>query len=124
MIAHEVGHHVQNLLGILPKAEQLQRDASEAQANQIQVRIELQADCFAGLWDRAETTDGTIESFTIITCEAGPDCVPYHNRQPVVLERDQWARWLDLTADPQKLLRAGAAGEIAVERALEPAPPA
>jgi uncharacterized protein len=50
VIAHEVGHHVQNLLGILPKAEQLQRDASEAQANQIQVRIELQADCFAGLW--------------------------------------------------------------------------
>ena len=50
VIAHEVGHHVQDVLGILPKASQLQQDASEDQANQIQVRIELQADCFAGLW--------------------------------------------------------------------------
>lgn len=50
VIAHEVGHHVQNLLGILPKAERLERDASETEANQIQVRVELQADCFAGLW--------------------------------------------------------------------------
>jgi uncharacterized protein len=50
VIAHEVGHHVQNLLGILPKAERLERDASETEANHIQVRVELQADCFAGLW--------------------------------------------------------------------------
>jgi predicted metalloprotease len=51
VISHEVGHHVQNLLGILPKAQQAQQSAgSKAQANQIQVRIELQADCFAGVW--------------------------------------------------------------------------
>jgi predicted metalloprotease len=50
VIAHEVGHHVQNLLGILPKAEELQRSASETRANQIQVRLELQADCLAGVW--------------------------------------------------------------------------
>jgi predicted metalloprotease len=50
VIAHEVGHHVQNLLGILPKAEEAQSQASETAANQIQVRVELQADCFAGLW--------------------------------------------------------------------------
>jgi uncharacterized protein len=51
VIAHEVGHHVQNLLGILPKAEGAQRAAgSKAAANRIQVRIELQADCFAGVW--------------------------------------------------------------------------
>jgi uncharacterized protein len=51
VIAHEVGHHVQNLLGILPKAQQAQRVAgSRAAANQIQVRVELQADCFAGVW--------------------------------------------------------------------------
>ena len=51
VIAHEVGHHVQNLLGILPKAQGAQRAASsKAQANRIQVRIELQADCFAGVW--------------------------------------------------------------------------
>jgi predicted metalloprotease len=51
VLAHEVGHHVQNLLGILPKAQQAQQAAgSRAQSNQIQVRIELQADCFAGVW--------------------------------------------------------------------------
>jgi len=56
VIAHEVGHHVQDVLGILPKASQLQQSASESQANQIQVRIELQADCFAGLWaNRSQT---------------------------------------------------------------------
>jgi uncharacterized protein len=51
VIAHEVGHHVQDLLGILPKATAQQRAAgSKAAANAIQVRIELQADCFAGIW--------------------------------------------------------------------------
>ena len=51
VIAHEVGHHVQNLLGILPKAEAEQRAAgSKAEANRIQVRVELQADCLAGVW--------------------------------------------------------------------------
>jgi predicted metalloprotease len=51
VIAHEVGHHVQDLLGILPKAQAAQRAAgSKAAANAIQVRIELQADCLAGVW--------------------------------------------------------------------------
>jgi hypothetical protein len=51
VIAHEVGHHVQNLLGILPKAQHAQQVAnSKAEANQIQVRVELQADCLAGVW--------------------------------------------------------------------------
>ena len=51
VIAHEVGHHVQNLLGILPRATQMQQAAgSKAQANNIQVRVELQADCFGGVW--------------------------------------------------------------------------
>jgi uncharacterized protein len=51
VIAHEVGHHVQNLLGILPKAQNAQRAAgSKAEANRIQVRVELQADCLAGVW--------------------------------------------------------------------------
>ena len=51
VIAHEVGHHVQDLLGVLPKAESAQQAAgSKAAANRIQVRIELQADCFAGVW--------------------------------------------------------------------------
>jgi uncharacterized protein len=51
VIAHEVGHHVQNLLGILPKVQQAQQVAtSKADVNQLQVRVELQADCFAGVW--------------------------------------------------------------------------
>jgi uncharacterized protein len=51
VIAHEVGHHVENLLGILGKVNQAQRDApSRAQANGLSVRIELMADCFTGVW--------------------------------------------------------------------------
>jgi len=50
VIAHEVGHHVQNMLGILPKAMELQREGDRAAANRVQVRVELQADCLAGVW--------------------------------------------------------------------------
>ena len=50
VIAHEIGHHVQNLLGILGKAHQVQQDSDETKSNQISVRLELQADCFAGVW--------------------------------------------------------------------------
>jgi predicted metalloprotease len=51
VIAHEVGHHVQNLLGILPKIQQQQRAAAnKTESNRLQVRVELQADCFAGVW--------------------------------------------------------------------------
>jgi hypothetical protein len=51
VIAHEVGHHVQDELGILPRVMQAQQaSASKAEANQLQVRIELQADCLAGVW--------------------------------------------------------------------------
>ena len=50
VIAHEVGHHIQNQLGILTKVQQQQRGVSKVEANQLQVRVELQADCFAGIW--------------------------------------------------------------------------
>ncbi|WP_216452675.1 KPN_02809 family neutral zinc metallopeptidase, partial [Arcanobacterium phocae] len=50
VIAHEVGHHVQNLMGITVKVEEARRRMSEAQANAVSVRLELQADCFAGVW--------------------------------------------------------------------------
>jgi predicted metalloprotease len=50
VIAHEVGHHVQNLLGIAEKISRLQRQASQAEGNALSVRVELQADCFAGVW--------------------------------------------------------------------------
>jgi len=63
VIAHEVGHHVQNLLGILPKAQAAQRAAgSKVAANRIQVRVELQADCLAGVWaNRSNQRWKTIE---------------------------------------------------------------
>ena len=50
VIAHEVGHHVQNLLGISEKVQGLRRRASEKEANALSVKLELQADCFAGVW--------------------------------------------------------------------------
>jgi predicted metalloprotease len=50
VLAHEVGHHVQNLLGIAGKVHELQRRGGERQANALSVRMELQADCFAGVW--------------------------------------------------------------------------
>jgi len=84
-------------------------------------RADAEIFCFPGLWDRARTTDGVVESFTIITTAPGPDCAPYHDRQPVILRLDQWAAWLDLDADPTPLLRAGPAGVIDVVRAVEAA---
>ena len=50
VIAHEVGHHVQDLLGTLDQAHNLQARASETEGNAVQVKVELQADCYAGVW--------------------------------------------------------------------------
>ena len=50
VIAHEVGHHVQTLLGTSAKVDQQRRQVSQQQANQLSVRMELQADCYAGIW--------------------------------------------------------------------------
>jgi uncharacterized protein len=50
VVAHEIGHHVQNLLGVASRVDQLRRQMSETQANALSVRQELQADCFAGVW--------------------------------------------------------------------------
>ena len=50
VIAHEVGHHVQNLLGILPKVHKMQQQVGKKEANALSVKLELQADCFAGIW--------------------------------------------------------------------------
>ena len=55
IIAHEAGHHVQNLLGIIPRVTRLQQQAgSKAEANALQVRVELQADCLSGVWTNRE----------------------------------------------------------------------
>jgi uncharacterized protein len=50
LIAREAGHHVQNLIGVLPKFNQMRQQMSEVEANQLSIRVELQADCFAGVW--------------------------------------------------------------------------
>ena len=50
VIAHEVGHHVQNLTGILPKVQRMQQSMDRTDSNSVQVRVELQADCLAGVW--------------------------------------------------------------------------
>src|SRR5580692_2898044 len=55
IIAHEAGHHIQNLLGIIPKVTRLQQQAgSKAESNALQVKVELQADCLSGVWTNRE----------------------------------------------------------------------
>lgn len=61
VVAHEVAHHVQNVLGILGEVNQVRRQVPEAEANALSVRIELQADCLAGMWAaRAEDRFGAL----------------------------------------------------------------
>ena len=63
VIAHEIGHHVQNLLGVSNKVRQMQAQAGKAEGNQLSVRLELQADCLAGVWaNRADKARGILES--------------------------------------------------------------
>jgi uncharacterized protein len=62
VIAHEIGHHVQKLLGIMDQVEAARQRMSQAEGNALQVRVELQADCFAGIWaNHAEETKNIIE---------------------------------------------------------------
>jgi len=62
VVAHEVGHHIQNELGILGQANELRQQVSEQESNAISVRIELQADCLSGIWAReAAQTLGVVE---------------------------------------------------------------
>ena len=59
VIAHEVAHHVQNELGILPEVNRMRQSVDKAQANALTVRLELQADCLSGVW--ARNVDGLLE---------------------------------------------------------------
>lgn len=61
VLAHEVGHHVQNLVGVLPKFNQMRRSMSETEANRMSIRVELQADCFAGIWAHYTAQKGLLE---------------------------------------------------------------
>ena len=62
VVAHEIGHHVQDEMGILGKTTEVRQRVSESDANEISVRVELQADCFAGIWARQTSEQfGTIQ---------------------------------------------------------------
>lgn len=62
VIAHEVGHHVQNLLGTMEKVDSVRGRMSESQANELSVRLELQADYFAGVWAHYAQQKGLLEA--------------------------------------------------------------
>lgn len=81
VIAHEVGHHVQNLMGIMDKADQIRGSGSQTQANAMSVRMELQADCFAGVWaknaDKARSIleNGDVEAALNAATAIGDDAL-------------------------------------------------
>ncbi|HEY0207476.1 neutral zinc metallopeptidase [Acerihabitans sp.] len=62
VIAHEVGHHVQQLLGTGQKVRQMQQGASQQQVNRLSVKMELQADCYAGVWGNAMQKQQVLET--------------------------------------------------------------
>ena len=62
VLAHEVGHHVQNLIGVLPEFNRRRPSMSQSEENQMSIRVELQADCFAGIWGHFTAQKGLLES--------------------------------------------------------------
>ncbi|MDM9627731.1 neutral zinc metallopeptidase [Rhizobium sp. S152] len=62
VVAHEVGHHVQNQLGILPKFNEARQHMGQAEANRMSIRVELQADCFAGIWGKFTQQKGILDA--------------------------------------------------------------
>ena len=92
VIAHEVGHHVQSLLGISEKVDQQRGRVSQAQYNQLSVRLELQADCFAGVWaNHAQSArqileNGDIEAAMNAAARIGDDALQKQSQGSVVPE--------------------------------------
>ena len=90
VIAHEVGHHVQNLLGISEKVDSQRGRVSQVQYNQLSVRLELQADCFAGVWaNHAQTArqileNGDIEAAMNAAAKIGDDALQKQSQGRVV----------------------------------------
>ena len=114
VIAHEVGHHVQNLLGILPEAHNRMSSLSETEANRVSVRLELQADYLAGVWGHEDNAmfnsiePGDVEEALDVASKIGDDYLQkkaYGQEMPESFNhgRSEWrVRWLD------KGLRSGA----------------
>ena len=92
VISHEVGHHVQDLMGITGKVDAMRGKVSEAQQNALSVRVELQADCFAGLWahdsqqSKAWLEQGDIESALNAATQIGDDTLQRRSQGQVVPE--------------------------------------
>ena len=92
VIAHEIGHHVQNQLGVMKKAAELQSRAGRTQANAVSVRVELQADCLAGIWagtanrDRKILEEGDIEEGLNAAAQIGDDRIQKRSQGYVVPE--------------------------------------
>lgn len=87
VIAHEVGHHVQNLMGVMEKTDALRRRSSEAQANAISVKVELQADCFAGVWahhSKIKLDPGDVEEAMNAAHAIGDDALQQRSQGHVV----------------------------------------
>ncbi|MGZ5156957.1 MAG: KPN_02809 family neutral zinc metallopeptidase [Caldimonas sp.] len=93
VVAHEVGHHVQNQLGIMQRVDALRNRGNEAQANALSVRVELQADCFAGVWAKRSQQEngwrldpGDIETALNAAAQIGDDTLQRKSRGTVVPE--------------------------------------
>jgi predicted metalloprotease len=105
VIAHEVGHHVQNLLGIMNKVQTRQQRAGEREANALSVRLELQADCLAGIWasfanrERKILEQGDLEEGLNAAAMIGDDMLQKRSQGYVVPESfthgssEQRMRW-------------------------------
>jgi predicted metalloprotease len=92
VIAHEVGHHVQKLTGVADRVDQLRARSSEAQGNALSVRVELQADCYAGVWahysqqSKQWLEPGDIESAINAATKIGDDTLQKSAGRAVVPE--------------------------------------
>lgn len=62
VLAHEVGHHVQNIIGVLPQFNRMRQSMGKIEANKMSVKVELQADCFAGMWGHYVAKEGWLEA--------------------------------------------------------------
>lgn len=104
VIAHEVGHHVQNVIGVLPKFNQMRRSMSREEANAMSVRVELQADCFAGVWgfyteQKGLLEEGDVEEALNAATQIGDDTIQRRTQGYIVPESfnhgtaEQRRRW-------------------------------
>ncbi len=112
VIAHEFGHHIQYLLGTSDQVMQAQRRSSEAQGNAISVKLELQADCFAGVWaaqNRAKMDSGDVEEGMTAAQAIGDDTLQRESQGRVVpdsfthgtsAQRQEWLKRGLTTGDP------------------------